>query len=161
MVALAACRAEEPPSELPVPDASGRWSAVQLEPFDAQRVVSLGTPVKVVALWATWCEPCIEEMPELDAFQSAHPEVVVIGLTTDALDDNEAVQAVFDRLRPRYAQGRLRGGEGRFLEHLGLRWDGMLPKTVVLGPGETPARVLRPPVSQESLEAALAPYLSR
>jgi thiol-disulfide isomerase/thioredoxin len=34
----------------------------------------------VVNFWATWCGPCIKEMPELDAFDQARADVQVIGL---------------------------------------------------------------------------------
>jgi thiol-disulfide isomerase/thioredoxin len=40
----------------------------------------------VVNFWATWCVPCIPEIPEIAAFAKAHPDVVVIGVATDAED---------------------------------------------------------------------------
>jgi len=38
----------------------------------------------VVNFWATWCVPCIQEIPEIAAFQKEHPRVVVIGVAMDA-----------------------------------------------------------------------------
>lgn len=34
----------------------------------------------VVNFWATWCGPCIKEMPDLDALDQAHDDIVVVGL---------------------------------------------------------------------------------
>lgn len=36
-----------------------------------------GKPM-VVNLWATWCPPCIREMPVLEQAQNSHPDVVFV-----------------------------------------------------------------------------------
>jgi thiol-disulfide isomerase/thioredoxin len=176
VIVLGGCR-DDTAGKAPAPGPDGRWNAHELERLGADEVLALSGEVKVVALWASWCAPCVEEMPELEAFSSAHPGITVIGLNTDARADDDEVQAVLDRVRPSYPQARLVGGEGRFLERLGLVWDGVLPKTVVIArpdpsdapsdapsvaPGEpsTP-RVLAPPVTRKTLEAALAPHLEQ
>jgi thiol-disulfide isomerase/thioredoxin len=40
----------------------------------------------VVNFWATWCVPCIQEIPEIAAFHRDHRDVVVIGVAIDAED---------------------------------------------------------------------------
>ena len=40
----------------------------------------------VINFWATWCVPCIQEIPEIADFAKAHPRVVVIGIAMDAED---------------------------------------------------------------------------
>src|SRR5437763_6204083 len=40
----------------------------------------------VVNFWATWCVPCIEEIPDVAAFGRAHREVAIIGVATDVQD---------------------------------------------------------------------------
>ena len=55
----------------------------------------------LVNLWASWCAPCLKEMPELQAFASeqAANGVQVVGI---ALDDSASVQAMLQRLAITY-----------------------------------------------------------
>lgn len=76
---LAGCLAEEPLEAGPappftLPDLEGR--PVSLESF-AGRIV-------VVDFWATWCEPCKQQIPVLNYFQRRNPEVAVLGVAVDA-----------------------------------------------------------------------------
>lgn len=61
-----------------------------------------GQPV-LVNLWASWCAPCIEEMPELDRFARAQGTdgTRVLGI---ALDDAEAVRDFLQKIPVDYAQ---------------------------------------------------------
>ena len=54
-----------------------------------------GTPV-VLNFWATWCKPCVAEMPRLEAAARANPEVRFFEIDLD--EDGAKVRGFFDSL---------------------------------------------------------------
>jgi thiol-disulfide isomerase/thioredoxin len=100
---LAACAGSDPTVEVPdeateadagAPAAAGP-SLPDLEVDDfAGEPVSLadytGTPL-VVNFWASWCPPCIAEMPDLEAVhQLAGGRVTFVGINTQDTEDRAA-----------------------------------------------------------------------
>ena len=54
---------------------------------DGQKITpaAFGGKILVLNFWATWCSPCIQELPSLDAFQKrfSGSGVVVVGVSMD------------------------------------------------------------------------------
>ena len=46
----------------------------------------------VVNFWATWCVPCLQEIPEIAEFARTYPRVVVIGVAMDAENPGKVKQ---------------------------------------------------------------------
>jgi len=58
---------------LAFPDADGKPQAIAQ--WKGKRLV--------LNFWATWCTPCVAEMPELEKAQARLPDVVIVGLGTE------------------------------------------------------------------------------
>ena len=52
-----------------------------------QRLADFKGRYVVLNFWATWCVPCIQEIPEIADFAHAHRDVVVLGIAVDAEDN--------------------------------------------------------------------------
>ena len=89
-----------------------------------------GKPL-VVNFWATWCPPCVEELPMLDGFfrQNASKSWQVVGL---AIDQPSAVRKFLERTPVSFPVGLAGLGGTELTSALG-NMSGGLPFTVVVG----------------------------
>lgn len=101
----------------------------------------------LINFWATWCPPCVEEMPLLDRFYRAHRDAgwTVVGL---AVDQAPAVRQFLARTPVSFPIG-LAGLEGADLGRLLGNQMGGLPFSVLIGPD---GRVLQRRIGQLSAD---------
>jgi thiol-disulfide isomerase/thioredoxin len=71
---------------------------------DSVTLSEVGKPVTVIGVWATWCRPCLMELPMLDAVKRRYaddPNVSVVAVSIDEVESTEdlnKVQATVERL---------------------------------------------------------------
>ena len=92
-----------------------------------------GTPV-LLHIWASWCGPCRQEMPEMASWMQSHPNITLIPVSVDDSKD-DAVQF----LRARGLDLPMLLTDGREAASLGVR---VLPTTLVISGNGTVQRRL-------------------
>jgi thiol-disulfide isomerase/thioredoxin len=120
-------QAEQPEAALDAVTA-GMWRMRFPQPGGGELDMAglLGRPM-LLNFWATWCAPCIKEMPELDRFQRANPALVVVGL---AVDNAAPVQEFLLRTPVSYRIALAGFGGAQLSRELGNN-VGALPFTVL------------------------------
>lgn len=103
--------------------------------------------------WSSWCEPCREESPDLEAFQQAHPDIAVVGINLE--DASEDAKGFVSELGLTYPQ--LRAADSRALrESYGSI---ARPENFLLDPDGEIAVIQRGPVNEKILREDFEPEL--
>lgn len=112
--------------------------------------------VVVVNFWATWCVPCVEEIPTFSRVHAEHGgKVAFVGV---GIDSSSNIASFNARFKPSYPLV-VAGAGGTELARAFGDDAGALPYTVVLGPD---GRVLASHlgrVDEATLQKWLAPYV--
>ncbi|MEE4175163.1 MAG: TlpA disulfide reductase family protein [Xanthomonadales bacterium] len=155
---------QEDPNQGPAAEGPEALVGQQRPPFtlgasDGQRVSAddFNGRVLLVNFWATWCAPCREEMPMLDALheQYAPDGLAVVGI---ALDDVQRAREFADALDIDYTI--LVGAQD--VMATGLAWGnraGLLPYTVLVDRGGVVRWTYLGELKRDALLAQIEPLL--
>ncbi|MBF0183519.1 MAG: TlpA family protein disulfide reductase [Magnetococcales bacterium] len=126
------------------------------------RLADLRGKVVLVNFWATWCPPCLEELPELSRFHenSADKGVMVVGVTYMDPSTPEQLKSFLDRQEVRYP---VLYGEANKLNQLAKELGGVfgLPVSKLLDRQGKVVASRMGGVTEASLQELVAPHLGK
>lgn len=103
----------------------------------------------IVNFWATWCSPCIKELPELSAFVTAHKNVRAIGL---AYEDTEVAE--IKEFLTKHPVSYPIAQVDTFEPPADFETPRGLPMTLIIAPDGSVAKKFTGPVDEAALKAA-------
>ncbi len=110
-----------------------------LKPEDYQSRIVAGRKGRVllVNFWATWCEPCREEMPHLVAAAKRFPAkdlaVVLVSLDSQKTGPTQVPKFLKEKKVPFVSWLAKTRDPQDFIDTVDPTWDGSLPYTLVYG----------------------------
>jgi thiol-disulfide isomerase/thioredoxin len=121
-----------------------KWDAepVAIEAIDLEGVSKLAKnptdKLTVVNLWATWCGPCVNELPELVTINRMY-RGRPFRLVTISLDDPSKKDDALKVLKEKHVSSTnyilSASDRDAFAEALDKQWPGPVPYTLVIAPG--------------------------
>lgn len=103
----------------------------------------------ILNFWATWCSPCIKELPELSNFVKTHKNVRAIGLAYEDTDVAE-IKAFLEKHPVVFPIAQV----DTFDPPKALETPRGLPTTYLIAPDGSIARKFTGPVDEAALRAA-------
>ena len=119
--------------------AAARAAKPQLIAADAQRILAEarrpGASATVVNVWASWCQPCVAEMPDLLRLEREYRAQGLRVILVSADFDSIAPAAFLAERGVDFDTYLKSGDDMTFINTLDRRWSGALPATFVFDAG--------------------------
>ena len=161
--------AQPPPEQAPpvtVAAPAGLDSAdITLVPIDAPGLLAAvrtpGATATLVNVWASWCQPCRDEFPDLVALRGewASRGFRLIFVSADFSEDVPAARAFLAEQGVDWPTYVKTGDDMQFIDTLDAGWSGALPGSFLYDSNGRLVRFWEGKASRDSLAARILPVL--
>lgn len=137
--------------------------AQRIASYDADALMARATgsdTTYIINFWATWCVPCVKELPEFNTLQQrfAGEKVKVLLVSFDFEDAYpKKLQAFIQKkkLLPEVAWFRETDANA-FIPKIDDAWSGALPATLIMNKGADFKRLVERPVTADEISGIVA-----
>lgn len=139
----------------------------EIVPVKADQITAMkgweSDTIYVVNFWATWCRPCVKEMPYFEKLgaEYADKKVKVILVSLDRLDYRETVLASF--IKKHKLKSTIWHLEDKdpniFIPKISNDWQGSIPATLIIQPSKGIWRFYEQEFKYAQLESIVKPLI--
>jgi len=122
---------------------------------ELQKLIHQPGSVKVINFWATWCAPCVKEMPLLEKLNEddKNTKVILVSMDYDLDPDPAKVKRFIDRKKIRSKVVILaEENPNEWIEKIDKSWTGALPSTLVINPDSGKRKFMQGELKEGDLE---------
>ena len=117
--------------------------------------------IHIINFWATWCKPCVKEMPQFVELAKAHPEISISLVSLDFVEDLES--KVYPFLDKKAIDLRVllinEMDYNLWIDIVDPSWSGAIPATLIIEPGTNHRIFLEKEFENNELEAAILNFI--
>ncbi len=116
--------------------------------------------IRVVNFWATWCAPCVKELPNFEAVNQKYSNVEVILVNLDFVEG-------LDKVKHFVAKKELKSkvilldeiDYNTWIDQVSPEWSGAIPATVIISPHAAGKKFLEGELTASELEKEIQRFL--
>lgn len=110
--------------------------------------------IKVINFWATWCAPCIKELPLFEALNASQPEGVEVTLIN--LDFADKIDKVNSFLARKNIKAKVllldEVDYNKWIDKVDKSWSGAMPATLIVNSSTGKRRFVERELAEGDLE---------
>jgi len=112
------------------------------------------SPIQVINFWATWCAPCVKELPLFEKLNAENNESIKITLINlDFADKLDKVRSFVDRKKMKSEVLLLDEIDyNQWIDKVDKHWGGAIPATLVVNPKNGKRKFIERELEEGELE---------
>ena len=123
---------------------------------ELQEIISSNStsPIQVINFWATWCAPCVKELPLFEKMNAENNESIKITLINlDFADKLDKVKSFVDRKKMKSEVLLLDEIDyNQWIDKVDKHWGGAIPATLVVNPKNGKRKFIERELEEGELE---------